>query len=140
MASVCLHTVTLSVTVDNIVYVYRESSVVLSDLHWETSHTVTLASTCVLAVQGVDQGGGYVGILASTSTGVVSDASWKCSAVWQNGWHLSGFDDAAWAQARIVATNGVAPWGPVPAISSHAKWIWAQGSYGGTVYCRRTLC
>ena len=133
-------TVTLTVTVDNIVYVYRHGSVVLSDVRWDDAHTVTLMNTCVLAVQGVDQGGGYVGILASTSTGVVSDATWKCSAVWQNGWHQSGFDDASWAQARIVASHGVAPWGTVSGISSHAKWIWAQGSYGGTVYCRRALC
>ena len=50
-----------------------------------------------------------ISFLVSTSTGVVTDASWKCSssggAVEQTGWHLPGFDDAAWSQARVVALN-----------------------------------
>ena len=112
----------------------------LTDANWPDAHTVSLDAACVLAVQGVDQGGGYAGILASTSTGVVSDATWKCSSVWHSGWHLADFDDAAWAQARLFGANGVGPWGYIGGINSQAKWIWAQGPLGGTVYCRKTLC
>ena len=110
-----------------------------SDDNWGLAHTVTLADTCVLAVKGVYYGGSY-GILASTSTGVVSDASWKCSAVEQSGWHLPDFNDAAWSQAQVLAGHGAWPWLHIGGISAQATWIWAQGSSATPVYCRKALC
>ena len=66
---------------------------------------MNLVDVCVLAIKAVNIYD-VSGILAPTSTGVVSDASWKCSsAVEQSGWHLAGCDDAAWAQARVIALN-----------------------------------
>ena len=130
--------VTLTITVDNEVHVYHGGRVVHSDVTWQYSSTVTLDDACVLAVKGVHYGG--YGILASTSTGVVSDASWKCSDVEQSGWHLAGFDDAAWSQAQVLAAHGAWPWLHIGGISAQATWIWAQGSAATPVYCRKTLC
>ena len=142
--SICRYvccTVTLTITADDEVDVYHNGVVVLTDDSWSTADTVTLTNACVLAVQGVyHRGGGDMGILASTSTGVVTDASWKCSAMGQRDWYLPGFDDATWSQARVIATNGDAPWGTVDAIDAQAKWIWTQGLTDANVYCRKTLC
>ena len=116
----------------------------LSDGHGLDAHTVSLDNTCVLTVKTQNNVGG-AGILASTSTGVVTDASWKCSsgggAVEQSGWHLPGFDDTAWSQARVVAPNDGSFWtGVIGAINSEAKWIWTQNSSDDVVYCRKFLC
>ena len=71
---------------------------------------MNLVDACVLAIKAVNIYD-VSGILAPTSTGVVSDASWKCSsAVKQTGWHLSGFEDTAWKQARVIAPNDGSIW------------------------------
>ena len=113
---------------------------------WEDAQTLNLDDACVLAIKGTNVRSG-AGILASTSTGVVTDASWKCSssgggAVEQTGWHLPGFDDTAWAQAQVVAPNDGSFWlGVVAEINPAAQWIWTQDvSNDDTVYCRKTLC
>ena len=104
-----------------------------------------LDEPCVLAVHAVNLRG-VAAILASTSTGVVTDDSWKCSgggggAVEQTDWHLPDFDDAAWAQARVVAPNDGSFWtGVIAGINSEAKWIWAQNTSTAVAYCRKTLC
>ena len=111
------------------------------DGEWQDAHTVSLDDACVLAVKAEDIGT-FAGILASTSTGVVTDASWKCSGgVEQTGWHLDDFDDAAWSQARVIAANDGSFWmGVVADINPAAQWIWSQNSNDGVVYCRKTLC
>ena len=56
---------------------------------------MNLVDACVLVIKAMNIYD-VSGILAPTSTGVVSDASWKCSsAVKQSGCHLSGFEDTA---------------------------------------------
>ena len=129
----------LAVTADNVIDVYHEGQVVLSNGNWGRTSTVNLANPCVLAFKATDTGLDE-GILASTSTGVVTDGTWRCSAALEPNWHTYAFDDSAWPQARVVGQHGVVPWGNRPQISASAKWIWAQGSTGGTVYCRKKLC
>ena len=104
------------------------------------AHTVRLENACVLVVKATDYGRTRYGILASTSTGVVTDETWKCSANEEDGWDLPGFDDSAWGAARVFGLNGVGPWGTLTAINRQAMWIWAEDVHGGTVYCRKTLC
>ena len=134
-------TVTLNITCDDVVYVYNDGDVVLSARNVRDAHTVRLVDACVLAVKAVDIGGG-AGMLASTSTGLVTDASWKCSGgVEQTGWHLDDFDDAAWSQARLIAANDGTFWmGVVAEINPAAEWIWSQNSGDDFVFCRKTLC
>ena len=132
-------TVQLAVTADNVIDVYHDGKVVLHNDNWRQTSHVDLENPCVLAFKASDSGH-QEGILASTSTGVVTDETWRCSAALESDWHTLTFDDSAWYQARVVGTNGVSPWGNFPDISVDAKWIWAQGSKAGTVYCRKRLC
>ena len=119
--------------------VFQEGSVVLSDSHWPDSHSVRLFEPCVIAVRGTDEGS-YEGILASTSTSVVTDNSWKCSATLEDGWDLTGFNDAHWENATVVGSHGDAPWGRFDGIDLTAKWIWTSNSLDDVVYCRKELC
>ena len=138
LGDVC-YTVTLTISGDDEFYVYHDGSVVHSSWQWWLAHTVRLDGACVLAVQTVN-GANLAGLLASTSTGVVTDASWKCSSVEQTGWHLPGFDDAAWSQARVIATNDGSTFrGVIAGISTEAQWIWSQ-SNSNEIYCRKSVC
>ena len=131
--------VQLAVTADNVIDVYHDGRVVLNNGDWTQSSVINLENPCVLAFEAYDAGVNE-GILASTSTGVVTDETWRCTTVLEPDWHTFAFDDSAWPQARVVGAHGVSPWGNFPDISTDAKWIWAQGSTGGTVYCRKKLC
>ena len=134
---------TLTLTVDDQLHVYHDGGVVLTGYNRADGYNVSLDDACVLAIKAVDLGHA-AGLLASTSTGVVTDASWKCSggdAVEQTGWHLPGFDDTAWAQAQVVAANDGSFWmGVVASINSTAQWIWSQDISDDVIYCKKTLC
>ena len=134
-----LHTVTLTIKADDIIDVYHDGDIVLSADRW-ASHTVSLDDACVLAIRTVNADS-YVRLIASTSTGVVTDASWKCSGMEESGWHLAGFDDASWSQAQVVAPNGAnVGSGVVSGINPAAQWIWAQNSSDTIACCRKSLC
>ena len=132
----------ITVTADDHVYVYDvDGSILLSSSGWWNTETVTYdADPCVLALKAVDYGEGG-GLLASTSTGVVTDDSWKCSRTYHGHyWYHPSFDDSSWSNARIIASNGDGTFTTVLDISAQAKWIWADTSNLGSIYCRKTLC
>ena len=145
IAPVCFFcTVSLTITADDVFHVHHDGGVVLTAYHWADAHTVSLDNVCVLAIKAENTGDG-AGLLASTSTGVVTDTSWKCSsgggAVEQTGWHLPDFDDAAWGQARVLAANDGSTFrGIIAGINTEAKWIWAQNVTADVIYCRKSLC
>ena len=122
------------------VYVFHGGQSIHYGYDFSDAHSLSLDDACVLALFGVKSISNTNGILASTSTGVVTDASWKCSSDDPIGWYLPGFDDAAWSQAQVVAPNDGSTWPVIHGISSEAKWIWSQDT--GTIfsYCRKTLC
>ena len=70
--------------------------------------------------------------------GLVTDASWKCSATYQAGWNVIDFDDSSWAPAREVAANGASVWRTrlIGQISSEAMWIWNPDLTTTYSYCR----
>ena len=78
-------------------------------------------------------------MLASTSTGIVTDISWKCTTNLEDDWTRCFFDDSHWPNAAFVADHGDRPWVIRRNISTSADWIWAEGSSGGTVYCRKKV-
>ena len=119
---------------------YDSGELLIRNNNWQIANTVRLENACVLVVKAIDSGGDWYGILASTSTGVVTDETWKCSAHEEHGRELSGCDDSAWSAARVIGSHGMYPWNDFVSINPLAKWIWAEGSDGGTVYCRKTLC
>ena len=83
--------------------------------------------------------GAQEGILASTSTGVVTDTTWKCTTALEPDWSTCAFDDSNWPDAVSRGANGVGPWGQFDDIDATAEWIWAKGSDNGVVYCRKRL-
>ena len=99
-----------------------------------------LDGACVLAIHAQWTGSNVAGTIASTSTGVVTDDTWKCSAVEQTDWHLPGFGDSAWSQAQVMGANDGSHSEVITAVSAQAKWIWAQDPQPGSVYCRKMLC
>lgn len=135
----------LTVTVDNqIIELYLDGTQVTGLKNkdtWGAVDTVHVpAATKVIAIKGFDYGQ-IAGILAS-GTFYKTDASWKCTNVYSDGWAAASFDDSAWPAATEIDVNGASPWGPIAGISNDAKWIWtAKFTYGPdsdrTVYCRK---
>ena len=78
------------------------------------------------------------GILGSTSNGLLTNETWKCSTHHSPKWKSPDFDDRYWPLAKVVGNNGDSPWGTRPGIAETAKWIWAD-NYADTVYCRLKL-
>ena len=136
-------TLTISATGDNTVDIFHDGAIVQHDSWWGSAVTAPLpGDTCVLALTATNNGGAG-GLLASTSTGVVTDETWKCSGTEQQGWHLEEFNDTCWSSAHVVAQYGDGPWGAISGISGNAKWIWDIGYVEYTVattYCRKTIC
>ena len=130
----------LAVTGDDQVWVYKDGVEVFYSGVWDEGHWVNLGHTCLLALKAAESGYYYHGVLASSSTGMVTDETWKCSAVHEDGWNLLAFDDSAWLAASVYGANGDSRLQYISPISSGAKWIWAQGAAAGTVYCRKLIC
>ena len=75
-------------------------------------------------------------LVASTTTGLITDRTWKCSNEAKGTWYSNDFNDTQWKAP--VSTQ----------VSDHnkhisnAKMIWVQGEAGQpvtTVYCRRQI-
>ena len=95
--------------------------------------------TKVLSVIGKNDPDGHPsGILGSTSNGLLTNETWKCSSDLYPGWNSPDFDDRDWPLAKVLATNGDEPWKTIDDIAKTAKWIWAK-NYEHTVYCRLKL-
>ena len=131
---------TVTMTADNEFKLFADGVEIGTGASWSSSFTFTTTATQVLAVEAVDRGL-YEGILLSTSNGIVSDTTWKCSKRYIKGWNQPTFNDGLWSPA-VLATG---PWGGIPPISSTAQWIWASPSLGTSgpaperVYCRKKL-
>ena len=131
----------LTIAADDVAHVYNVNGHHVLTSSSGQAQTVTLQSgTCVLAML-VQNSYGQAGLLAETSTGVVTDASWKCSRTYGHYWHHPSFDDSSWPNARVVATNGDGTFTTILDISAQAKWIWIDVTPTlGSIYCRKTLC
>ena len=95
--------------------------------------------TKVLSVIGTNVPyGSPFGILGSTSNGLLTNETWKCSSDFYPGWTSPDFDDRDWPLSKVVANHGDHPWYTIDGIAKTAKWIWAK-NYEHTVYCRLKL-
>ena len=118
--------------------------IVYNTVYFQTVTVIVPYTATVVAIQVFDTGGGWGGLLGSFSDGDVTDASWKCTKTYSDGWNKSIFDDSAWPAAHAMIMNGdpSSPWPSATNIASNAKWIWA-GSYQSPttsiVYCRKLL-
>jgi len=109
----------------------------------KTSKVSIPPHTDVIAISCKDTGG-REGIVASTTTGIITDGSWKCSSVKEDNWMMSDFDDSAWNNADIsrgVNTNNGYHKRDWQNIANNAYWIWATGYPTKTTeaYCRKSI-
>ena len=95
-------------------------------------------NTRVLSVVGRETTRNFFGIIGSTSHGLVTDGTWKCSSDLHVGWNSPDFDDQDWPLAKVIAYHGHRPWGKIHGIAETAKWIWANEDTD-IVYCRLKL-
>jgi len=111
---------------------------------WEAVSQLSIpAGTRVLAIECKDVGMGG-GVLASTSTGLKTDSSWRCSNEVIEGWTQPDFvfPPDTFASAKTLGNNTVSPWiqdhlAPRPDILADAEWIWAlDSSVGSWAGCR----
>ena len=126
-------------TCDSKMEMFADGQSLGTDSNWVNPTTYHVpGNTRVLSVAGEDYGGGYLGILGSTSNGQVTNETWKCSSVLYPGWTSSAFDDQNWPLAKVIANHGDSPWNTINGIAMTAKWIW-ENTNSNTAYCRLTL-
>lgn len=85
-----------------------------------------------------------IGIIAETSTKMVTDTTWKCTAMkpsWDLEWTTPEYDDSAWPNAVQFSRNdiGRALVSFIPQISPNVYWITVADSTSPVMYCRKTL-
>ena len=109
------------------------------DSDWKKPTTYLVpGNTRVLSVAGKNTAGGFFGIIGSTSHGLVTDETWKCSSDLHSEWNSPDFDDQDWPLAKVIANHGDHPWYIIDGIAETAKWIWANNDEE-YVYCRLKL-
>ena len=107
---------TLYATCDDVMKVYFDGELQPETdamKHWgQTSQLSIPAGTRVLAIECRNLGAQY-GILASTSTGLKTGTSWRCSSSAIDGWTRPDFvfPPDTFASANTLGNNGVQPWG-----------------------------
>ena len=93
-------------------------------------------TTKVVGIHGINTYGGPAGIIGSFSTGLVTDASWRCINKYIPRWQSPDFDDSKWPGAVVFQRNTVLQG---PKIASEAKWIWTSTYNDINVFCRSVL-
>ena len=125
-------------TCDNEMEIFADGKSLGKDSEWTKPTTYLVpANTRVLSVAGKDTGSQF-GIIGSTSHGLVTDETWKCSSDLHVGWNSPDFDDQDWPLAKVLANHGDKPWYTIDGIAETAKWIWANNDKD-YVYCRLGL-
>ena len=125
-------------TCDNEMEIFADGQSLGKDSDWTKPTTyIVPGNTRVLSVAGKDTGDPF-GIIGSTSHGLVTNETWKCSSDPPSGWNSPDFDDQGWPLAKVVANHGDSPWGKIHGIAETAKWIWANNKKD-FVYCRLKL-
>ena len=97
---------------------------------------------------------GIIGAAQYNGGLLITDASWKCSREYEDGWSDCGFDDSNWSNAVEIQQNNDIPsftaslsllpeqeqelWSQYP-LYEVANWIWADSGARSTVYCRKGL-
>ena len=100
--------------------------------------------TQLIAIECTDKHYVVIGLLADTSTGIVSDGTWKCTRTYYAGWEKVGFNDGGWSGADVYGPNPTYPWNyAIPIISGAANWIGSGSNWDvrpPVIYCRKNLC
>ena len=100
------------------------------------------STTQVIVIHGTDTGG-IGGIIGNFSNGILTDATWKCTKIWYEGWNTAEYDDSFWPIAVADATR-IHLFQGFEAVEAHfdkkASWIWTSDRINDdNVYCRRNV-
>lgn len=87
----------------------------------------------------------FIGSATSTTSKLVTDASWKFSPTLFSGWDTVGYNDSGWSYAVDEGAFGVYPYGTIAGFpaGSTAHWIWSSytltppNHVTGTFYFRK---
>ena len=112
----------------------------VTTLGWHSSTAVELTSTCVIAIEALNNSPGPMGLIASTDDGVVTDDTWRCTSQEEADWFSETFDDSHWPSAHMWYDNGDGYWNQISSINSDAKWIWTENQNELSIFCRKQLC
>jgi len=111
----------------------------------QTSHVTVTAGSQTVAIKCTDEGG-IAALLASVRIDddkeIISDASWSCSNVYEEGWTENDFveDPVNWKKAIPQKQNGALPWRLRDNISGSAWWIWTDDPKDDNeIFCRKYL-
>merc|ERR1712151_285230 len=131
----------VNMTADNQFNLIWDGALLGSGNEWWTTYTFDTDALVLGVIADNIHPGTPAGIILSTSSGLVTDKSWKCIKSYDISpkiWTAPGFNDDSWPYAVSFGYNGVGPWGSKPGISPSAQWIWAEDD-PTTVYCRKKL-
>ena len=98
----------LKYAIDDYGEAYADGVLVSTTSYWNRVTTAELSpATRLIAFRTVNSGG-YTGVRAWLSSGVITNASsgWKCSRVLETGWTELGFDDTHWSWANVDNPGG----------------------------------
>lgn len=129
----------ISLTSDDVDYVYFNGSYLGSSNNWQTLsyYTPPLREGLNVIAVKVNDTGGHAGLLAAlkwSGGSIVTGADWKVSTVPQVDWNSMVFDDSGWSNATTHGSYGVYPWywniSGFPG-GTGAQWIWTPNYYNG---------
>ena len=136
---------TLTATCDDYLKVYVDGVEASPSNHeydeWRisTNYSVT-ACNSLIAIFCQEKADDRAGLLASTTTGVLTDKTWRCTDQLEDGWQTLGFTESAgvWGAPGTYGTN-IRAFGRifVTGINRLAEWIW-YGRYD-EIYCRKNI-
>ena len=75
------------------------------------------------------------GVLVSTSDGILSNSSWKCTNNREWGWPDLGFQDSHWLDANTHAAGNASQWDGFKSGLDY-EWIGTGIQDDNTVFCR----
>ena len=87
---------------------------------------------------------GEIGLMAMTSSGVVSDTNWKCTSTQPaSGWNFPNCNDSKWPQAisyfKNDGTNHNLSYIRMYDFPKNAHWLTTVANRAPQMYCRRSL-
>jgi hypothetical protein len=126
-------TIAADASADNELVLWIDGIHIASSTDWTTgtSFTVSLApGEHVIAVQTNNSetnfhGGLIADLELAAGEHVVTDGTWRWSALVPADWNVPGFDDSAWNLASVKGPFGMFPWGlsPPSLVGTTASWI-----------------
>ena len=134
--------ITFTIVADDMAVVYIDGRQVFTSPIM-IAHTINISQSFKVVAIRLSNIFGYIGFMAETSSGVVSDETWRCTSKKQfnDNWARTKFNDTSWPQAVPYATNSPGLfvgsfWSEFP---TERLWISiANKQFLGFIYCRKS--